>query len=187
MDRLTAGHLRIIFAIQAACVVLYLVGSVHEMIGVKPHWMTAQIGYVLRTGVAIGLVLGTVLGWSALRKSMRKARETERKLRDASNAFMEVMAEHFMHWGLTPAESDVALFSLKGLSVNEIADLRGTSVGTVKAQTNAIYRKAGVRGRPQLLSVFIDDLIQDELPAHMASGNPAPHAPPTEPMRPHPL
>jgi hypothetical protein len=29
----------------------------------------------------------------------------------------------------------------------------------VKAQTNAIYRKAGVSGRPQLLSLFVDELM----------------------------
>ena len=167
MDRLTARHLRAIFFIQAACVVLFLLGSINELVGVEPPWMTSTIAITLRIGVALGLVLGTILGWSALRHSIRKAKETERKLKDASNAFMTVMAEHFDQWGLTPAERDVALFSLKGLTVNEIADLRGTSSGTVKSQTNAIYRKAGVSGRPQLLSLFIDDLIQDELPAHM--------------------
>ena len=57
------------------------------------------------------------------------------------------MAERFDDWALTPAERDVALFALKGLSLAEIARLRSTSQGTVKAQTNAIYRKAGVTGR----------------------------------------
>lgn len=61
--------------------------------------------------------------------------------------------------GLTPAERDVALFALKGFSLAEIAAFRATSEGTVKAQTNAIYRKAGVSGRTQLLSLFVDDLI----------------------------
>ena len=32
---------------------------------------------------------------------------------------------------------------------------------TIKAQTAAIYRKAGVTGRPQLLSLFIEDLMDD--------------------------
>jgi hypothetical protein len=36
------------------------------------------------------------------------------------------------------------------MSTAEIAALRSTSEGTVKAQTNAIYRKAGVTGRSQL-------------------------------------
>ena len=65
-----------------------------------------------------------------------------------------------MEWGLSPAERDVALFAIKGLSTSEIAALRTTSEGTVKAQTAAIYRKAGVSGRPQLLSLFIEDLLE---------------------------
>ena len=72
---------------------------------------------------------------------------------------MDLLEERFTLWGLTPAERDVALFAIKGLSTAEIATLRSTSEGTVKAQTNAIYRKAGVTGRPQLLSLFIEDLI----------------------------
>ena len=76
---------------------------------------------------------------------------------------MDVLHERFADWGLTPAEKDVALFSIKGLSTADIANLRNTSEGTVKAQTNAIYRKAGVSGRPQLLSLFIDELMTDPL------------------------
>ena len=72
------------------------------------------------------------------------------------------MEERFIEWGLTPAERDVALFAIKGMSTQEIAALRSTSEGTVKAQTNAIYRKAGVTGRPQLLSLFIDDLMDED-------------------------
>ena len=72
---------------------------------------------------------------------------------------MELLEERFADWGLTPAERDVALFAIKGMSTAEIAGLRNTSEGTVKAQTNAIYRKAGVSGRPQLLSLFIEDLM----------------------------
>ena len=41
----------------------------------------------------------------------------------------------------------MAWFTIKGLSIAEIARLRGTSEGTVKAHSNAIYRKAGVSGR----------------------------------------
>ena len=65
----------------------------------------------------------------------------------------------FDEWALTEAERDVALFAIKGLSLPEIARLRATSEGTVKSQTAAIYRKAGVSGRPQLLSLFIEDMM----------------------------
>ena len=73
---------------------------------------------------------------------------------------MEMLEENFATWGLTAAERDVALFAIRGMSTAEIAVLRNTSEGTVKAQTNAIYRKAGVTGRPQLLSLFIEDLMR---------------------------
>ena len=80
-----------------------------------------------------------------------------------------VMTQHFVDWRLTPAERDVAVFLVKGLSTCDIAELRGTSEGTIKAQTNAIYRKASVTGRTQLLSTFIEDLMDDALmPAEAA-------------------
>lgn len=75
---------------------------------------------------------------------------------------MNLLEERFAEWGLTPAEKDVALFAIKGLATPEIAALRSTSEGTVKAQTNAIYRKAGVTGRSQLLSLFIEDLMRED-------------------------
>ncbi len=167
MGKLSVTQLRIIFLVQALCVAIFLFGTYVEFLDDASMALSWDSKMLLRSGVAIGLTVGTVLGWGELRRSMKQSRVTEQKLRAASNAFMEVMAEHFAQWGLTPAERDVALFSLKGMKVNEIAELRGTSQGTVKAQTNAIYRKAGVSGRPQLLSIFIDDLIQEELPAHM--------------------
>jgi DNA-binding CsgD family transcriptional regulator len=93
---------------------------------------------------------------------------------------MELLAERFADWGLTPAERDVALFAIKGMSTAEIAALRNTSEGTVKAQTNAIYRKAGVSGRPQLLSLFIEDLMGEGLPAVRADAPPGGAAVPVE-------
>jgi DNA-binding CsgD family transcriptional regulator len=99
-----------------------------------------------------------------LRRMQRAQLQAEERLRRASSAFMDVLEERFSQWSLTPAERDVALFAIKGMSTGEIAALRSTSEGTVKAQTNAIYRKAGVSGRAQLLAAFIDDLV--ELPAN---------------------
>jgi hypothetical protein len=83
----------------------------------------------------------------------------------------------------------VALFAIKGLTTAEIAALRGTSEGTVKAQTNAIYRKAGVTGRPQLLSLFIDELIGEDniVRAKLVTGaEPAPLLPSPPPVEEEP-
>jgi DNA-binding CsgD family transcriptional regulator len=94
-----------------------------------------------------------------LRRAILDRNRAQLVLRRASSAFMQVLHERLAEWGLTPAEKDVALFAIKGMSLAEIAVLRNTSEGTIKAQTNAIYRKAGVSGRAQLISLFIDDLI----------------------------
>ncbi|WP_445664711.1 helix-turn-helix transcriptional regulator [Fodinibius sp. AD559] len=62
-------------------------------------------------------------------------------------------------WGLTKAEKDVTFLLLKGLSNKEIAEVRGTSVQTVRTQTNAIYRKSGLSGRSELSAFFLEDLL----------------------------
>ena len=111
---------------------------------------------------ATGLTLGVGFGLWTLRRTLRERNLAQERLRRASGAFMNLLEERFSEWGLTPAEKDVALFAIKGLATPEIATLRATSEGTVKAQTNAIYRKAGVTGRSQLLSLFIEDLMRDD-------------------------
>jgi DNA-binding CsgD family transcriptional regulator len=121
-------------------------------------WQTREY---LEIGAALGLLLGVIMGIVTLYHALWQQSRAEEQLRRASVAFMDLLEEQFAEWGLTPAERDVALFAIKGLSTAEIAALRSTSEGTVKAQTNAIYRKAGVSGRPQLLSLFIDELMQD--------------------------
>jgi DNA-binding CsgD family transcriptional regulator len=116
----------------------------------------------LELSAAMGLTLGVGFGVWVLRRTIYERNLAQERLRRASGAFMNLLDERFVDWGLTPAEKDVALFAIKGMSTAEIAVLRATSEGTVKAQTNAIYRKAGVTGRSQLLSLFIDDLMRDE-------------------------
>lgn len=116
----------------------------------------------MEIGAAFGLVIGAVLGALAMRRVIQDRNSAQERLRRQSGAFMDLLEERFTEWGLTPAERDVALFAIKGMSTAEIAVLRATSEGTVKAQTNAIYRKAGVSGRSQLLSLFIDDLMRDD-------------------------
>lgn len=116
----------------------------------------------LELSASLGLTLGVILGIWALRRAVRERNLAQQRLRRASGAFMTLLEERFAEWGLTPAEKDVALFAIKGMATAEIAVLRTTSEGTVKAQTNAIYRKAGVTGRSQLLSLFIEDLMRDE-------------------------
>ena len=107
----------------------------------------------------IAMLLGVVMGSVALKRSLARAEEAEDALRRAQEAFQEVLDRRFEEWRLTPAESEVTVLALKGLTGAAIAERRGTTEGTVKAQTAAIYRKAGVSGRPQLMSLFLEEML----------------------------
>jgi DNA-binding CsgD family transcriptional regulator len=118
---------------------------------------------VLHNGVELAAVLALVLGiallWLELRRVMARQARMADQLRVASGALHDLLEERFDDWGLTPAERDVALLLVKGLSLAEIARLRNSAEGTVKAHCNKVYGKAGVTGRTQLVSLFLEDLM----------------------------
>lgn len=108
----------------------------------------------------IALVIGATISISQYRQIMRRNSKIERELNVASGAFQEVIEHYFQTWGLTAAERDVALLSIKGVSIADIATMRQSREGTVKAQNAAIYRKSGVSSRAELLSVMIEELLE---------------------------
>lgn len=158
----TSLFLLVLTFIQIACAVFFVSDILLTLLGVRSAPIRWQTRELLEIGAAVGLLLGVCLGFIALRRSQQRTAAAEASLRSVQMAFKDHLEESFSNWKLTAAEKDVALFSIKGLSVAEIADLRATSEGTVKAQCNAIYRKAGVSGRAQLLSLFIDDLMAED-------------------------
>lgn len=96
-----------------------------------------------------------------LMKMAKREKYLSQQLGVASGAFAELMEKQFEDWNLTESESAVAIMAIKGLSMAEIAGLRDTKEGTVKAQCASVYRKAGVSGRHQLLSHFIEELLAE--------------------------
>ena len=149
-----------IVAVQMICTAFFLFDVTQDFLGTESHEDSSTHLY-MELVVAIGLLLGLVLGVVFLRKLMDEQRKAEHQLKVASGAFGEMAQIRFDEWGLTPTEQEVALFTLKGYSLAEIAALRGKSEGTIKAQSNAIYRKSGVSSRTHLISMFIEDLIDD--------------------------
>lgn len=147
--------------VQLVCTVFFIWDIFAGVIGLRSTPISWEARELIEMGAAFGLVSGVLVGLGALVATLRRNRVMEERLRLVSGALGELMEERFEGWGLTPAERDVAWFMLKGFSIAEIAALRQTSDGTVKAQSNGIYRKAGVSGRTQLLSLFIEDLLDD--------------------------
>ena len=77
----------------------------------------------------------------------------------ASGEFLFILGGKFTDWKLSISEREVALLLIKGLSIQEIADIRKTKTGTIKSQCSAIYRKAEVKGRNELVAYFVEDLL----------------------------
>jgi DNA-binding CsgD family transcriptional regulator len=113
--------------------------------------------------VAPALIAGLIATGLFLRNLTRQQEALRRQLGIASGAFSKLIEAQFDQWKLSASERDVALLAIKGLSVSEMARIRNTREGTIKAQCGAVYRKAGVSGRLQLLSLFIEDLMSDPL------------------------
>ena len=149
----------LLLLIQAVCALVFILDIVLSVVGIYPvplAWTTREM---MEVGAGLGLFLGLLFGAMLVWRSFGDLHRAEARLERASSAFIDVLNARFDEWGLTAAERDVALFAIKGMSVQEMARLRDTSEGTVKAQTAAIYRKAEVTGRPQLLSLFIEDMM----------------------------
>ena len=138
----------------------YLVDFVLDVFGFRKAPMSWEYYEAVQAATIVGLVLGMVLGVTMLVNLIRRQRQVASSMMAARGAFHELMQERFDQWGLSPSERDVATFTIKGLNNEEIAALRGKSVGTIKSQCNAIFRKAGVSGRAQLVSLFMEELTE---------------------------
>ncbi len=165
----------LVVAVQGLCALFFVSNILLPFVGVSLRPIPWELRELLEIGAALGLTLGVILGTVVLLKTLKGRRTAEERLRRARGEFMDHLTERFDLWRLTPAEVDVAIFAIKGFQIREIAELRRTSEGTVKAQTNAIYRKAGVNGRSQLLSLFIEDMMEVREPL-AAAPQPLPHA-----------
>lgn len=148
--------------VQAICAAFFITEFSIEVIGRGKPLFNWQLHELVEIAANVGLVLGLGLGVFLVAEIMARNRKVEGQLRVVSGEFNQLLEEHFKNWALTPSEKDVAYFAIKGMSNAEISDLRETSEGTVKAQMNAVYKKAGVVSRTQLLGYFIEELMADK-------------------------
>ncbi len=72
----------------------------------------------------------------------------------------QAIDEQLSAWELSPAEKEIALLLLKGITNREIAGIRKTSEHTIKQQASAVYRKAGFKTRGEMSAFFLGDLLE---------------------------
>lgn len=71
----------------------------------------------------------------------------------------KVIMTDFDEWKLTNSEKEIAIMLIKGLSMNEIGELRGVKEKTVRQQATNIYAKSKCPNRHELAAKFIEDLL----------------------------
>jgi DNA-binding CsgD family transcriptional regulator len=93
------------------------------------------------------------------------AKEWQNKASELKKGISQAISAQLKSWGLTEAEQDIAFLLIKGMSINEIAELRKTSQQTTRQQASVIYKKSDLAGRAQLSAFFLEDLLLDiEIP-----------------------
>lgn len=110
----------------------------------------------------------------ALRLSREEAAQWRSDAADLIAGLSAAIDAQLARWQLSPAEKEIALLLLKGLSHKEIAEIRSVSETTVRQQARSLYRKAGLSGRNDLAAFFLEDLLGPREPpatsARAASG-----------------
>jgi DNA-binding CsgD family transcriptional regulator len=142
------------------CCTFYFLVDVAKDVG-DPDYTIASL--LPEMAASLGLIVGILFEMRALLGLLGHAARMTQSLNVASGALADVIEGYFSLWALTPAERDVAAFTIKGFAIGEIAAMRGSAEGTVKTHLNAIYRKAGVSGRGQLVSLLVEDLLSAPL------------------------
>lgn len=156
-----------LIAAQVVCAIVFFVDVLSDMANRGgPGW-----GLFPEALASLALFVGIAFEAVYLVHLLRRKASLEHSVGLASSALHGVIEGHFDDWKLTASERDVATLMVKGLSIAEIAGVRGSAEGTVKAHLNAIYRKANARNRAEVLSHIMDTLIDKPLLA------PSPAAP----------
>lgn len=148
-----------LIAVQVICAAVFLLDVLTDITELSV--LSWQL--VPEALASIGLFVGIAFEVVFLMHLLRRKASLERSVGMASAALQSVIEGHFDDWKLTPSERDVAALMVKGLSISEIAEVRGSAEGTVKAHLNAIYRKANARNRAEVLSHIMDTLIDKPL------------------------
>jgi DNA-binding CsgD family transcriptional regulator len=120
-------------------------------------WVLHEIFTLL---TLVGLCVGMYFIVRSYRLNANNTRYLAKQLNAARGAFQSGIDSYFEQWGLSEAEKDIALLTIKGMTISEIAEIRNTKQSTIKTQSSAIYKKAGVSSRAQLVSLLIEELLK---------------------------
>lgn len=119
---------------------------------------------------------GAIYFWMRLRLSRQHERDLEGDLRKARAEMAQWQADQrellgnlrgaidrqFDRWEFSDTEKEIAYHLLKGLSMKDIAALKGSTPRSVTQQSYVLYHKAGLGGRAELSAYFLDTLFRHD-------------------------
>lgn len=146
--------------LQAVCALFFIIDVIEDY---RNDGQLDGPHMVLESIAAVALIGGVIFLMVELRRLLRRMAVMQTGLEVARGNLADVIDTFFDEWHLTKAERDVALLILKGLDNEAIAGLRQTAAGTVRAQATSIYAKSGTDGRPQFISLFMEELMAGDI------------------------
>jgi DNA-binding CsgD family transcriptional regulator len=169
---------KLLIAVLVAFVAVALLAGID--VALDLHQGTTIVHVVTEGGVFLVGLFGTVSMAQRLRSAVRRERAAREEAlalamqleatqaeavrwrgeaRDLLAGLGAALDRQFERWALSPAEKEVALLLLKGLSHKELAEVRSITEATARQQARAVYRKAGLSGRSELAAFFLEDLL----------------------------
>lgn len=156
-------------------IILALIGLL-SLFDVYEDWYDgAPIGHIIPEVILMAVSAGGVAFlvthlYSSRKKIVEESQQEIARVKEAaqawkaradslSNGISDAIGAQFDEWRLSPAEQEVSFLLLKGLSIQEIADIRSTTARTVRQQASEVYQKSGLNGRAQLSAFFLEDLF----------------------------
>jgi DNA-binding NarL/FixJ family response regulator len=177
-DPASPRTLVLLFALMAMLVGIDLITDLRDrttLAHVLLELLVVVIGFVAAVAIALRLRRSARDAQELREQATRLAenlratqQEAARWRSDAADLIAGLSAAidaQLAQWALSPAESEIALLLLKGLSHKEIAQIRSVSETTVRQQARSLYRKAGLSGRNDLAAFFLEDLLGPREPA----------------------
>lgn len=107
----------------------------------------------LITSVALFLEIGRVI------RLRREVMVEQAKVSRLTGELFQYIYHQFEQWNLSDTEKEIAILLIKGLSMQEIAELRQVKEKTIRQQATGIYAKASCANRYELAAYFIQDII----------------------------
>lgn len=136
--------------------------------GASIQHVALEVGVIIIGAVGSLLILRRLVyhfrsAISRTQQDMEAVKKQADKWKTEALSVLQGLAEQidrqFSQWSFSNAEKEVALLLIKGLSIKEIAGIRGVHEKTVRLQSSALYKKSGLSGRAELAAFFLEDLL----------------------------